>query len=56
MFNNNLIYDSDPAALFYKSIEKKNDPNCINYIKELMQEVKDNHTFISRINTIYSVL
>ena len=56
IFKNNLIYDSDTSKLFHKSIDKKNDPNVLSYIKDLMQEVKDNHTFISRINTILKVL
>ena len=56
IFNNDLIYDSDPAALFYKAIDKKNDVKCIKYIQDLMQEVKDKHTFINRANQILELI
>lgn len=52
MFGGQLIYDSDPAGLLYKSIDKKNDPKIIPYIQSLMKEVKEKHTYINRVNVL----
>lgn len=56
LFDNKLIYDNDTVALFYKAFEKKKDPNLVKEIKLLMNEVKENHTFISRINQIMTLI
>lgn len=56
LFDNKLIYDSDTKNLFYKAIDKKNDPQLINEIKFLMNEVKINHTFINRAEQIIKLL
>ena len=52
IFEGSLIYDRDPVNLFNKIIEKKNDPNHINELKFLMNEVKEKHTYINRIKLI----
>lgn len=52
MFDGRLIYSSDTKELFHKSIEKKNDPNVLNEIKDLMNEVKEKHTFINRAQVL----
>lgn len=52
IFNDRLVYDPDTAALFHKSVEKKNQPGVLNEIKELMNEVKEKHTFVNRIHTL----
>jgi hypothetical protein len=56
LFDNLLVFDHDPARLFYKAIERKNNPNIINDIKFLMNEVKNKHTYANRANVILSVL
>lgn len=56
VFENRLIYDRDPISLFYKCIHRKNDANHIAYLKDLMNFVKQNHTYINRIETILNFL
>jgi len=56
IFEGSLIYDRDPVNLFNKIIEKKNDPNHINELKFLMNEVKEKHTYINRIKLIIECL
>lgn len=55
IFDGKLVYSSDPVELFHKSLEKKNDPNVIKDIKDLMINVKNNHTYINRINAILNI-
>lgn len=55
LFDNKLIYDEDPINLFYKALEKKQDPNLVNEIKDLMQEVKSKHTYLHRLNQILAL-
>lgn len=50
LFDNLLVYDRDPVKLFHKSLESKKDPKILDKIKYLMNEVKQNHTYINRIN------
>jgi len=52
-FDNKLIYSDNIKKLFEKSLdfEKKIDKN--DYIKELMIIVRDNHTYINRIKSIF---
>jgi hypothetical protein len=52
VFDNKLVYDPSPTELFKKAIAKKNDPNAVNEIKFLMNEVKTKHTYINRVNNI----
>jgi hypothetical protein len=56
IFGDSLVYSKNTTDLFHKIIEKKNDPNHIKELKELMMEVKNNHTYINRIKTILSFL
>jgi hypothetical protein len=53
LFNKKIIYSKNIAELVDKSLEfNKNDKNRFSIIKELMIEVRDNHTYINRINFI----
>ena len=54
LFDNKLIYSSNMREIIEKGIyfEKKN----YEYMKQLMIEVKDNHTYINRINFILNFL
>lgn len=56
VFEDRLLYDVDPISLFYKCLEKKNDVNHIEYIKDLMMFVKQHHTYINRIKNILHFL
>jgi hypothetical protein len=56
IFNGEVIYDSDPSILFQKSIESKGDPSHIERLKYLMNEVKNNHTYVNRIKDILNYL
>jgi hypothetical protein len=52
LFDNNLIYDSNLDELFKKSIAFEMLPNKHDIIIKYMKYVRDNHTYINRINTI----
>ena len=56
LFEKKIIYNHSIDDLVKKSLEfdKKEDKNII--IKDLMIEVRDNHTYISRINFIFRTL
>jgi len=56
IFDNTLIYDRDAVKLFYKAIECKNSQDHLNRLQHLMQEVKEKHTYINRIQTIIDCL
>jgi hypothetical protein len=56
IFDNQLIFSRDTDALFYQSVEEKNKPDCVEKIKFLMNEVKEKHTYINRIETILECL
>ncbi len=56
LFDNKLVCDEDCTKLFYKSLEKKNDPHLVDEIKFLMSEIKKKHTFVNRAEAILSVL
>lgn len=56
IFDGRLIYSSDPAELFHKSIERKNEPKAIDNIKFLMNEVKEKHTYVNRIHSMLEFL
>lgn len=56
LFDNKLVYDNDSSNLFYKVMEKKNNSKIINDTQLLMDEVKENHTFINRINQILKLI
>ena len=52
IFDNKLVYDANTTELFKKAIAKKNEPNVIEELKFLMNEVKTKHTYINRVNHI----
>lgn len=56
LFDNKLVYDSNPVELFEKAVIKRNDPNYYEELKRLMNEVKAKHTYLSRIDYILKCL
>ena len=52
LFDNRLIYETDLNILFKKSIEFEDNTKKQEIIIELMKNVRDNHTYINRVNTI----
>jgi len=56
IFNDQLVYDSNSITLFYKSLEIKQSSTAVDYIKSLMQEVKNNHTYINRIQVLFDCM
>ena len=56
LFNNKLIYSNNISELVKKGLEFENDPNKYVKIIELMEEVRDHHTYINRINFIIDFL
>ena len=56
VFDGELIYDRNTVELFHKAIDFKNNPNHIEKLKYLMNEVKEKHTYINRINQIIECL
>jgi len=56
LFNKKIIYSSNIEKLVQKSLEFNKNENKFNIIKELMIEVRDNHTYINRINFIIDFL
>lgn len=56
LFGGNLVYDPDPVQLFHKTMARKSDKNIVKDIQDLMKYVKDNHTFVNRVDVILSVL
>jgi hypothetical protein len=52
LFNNLLIYDDNLIELIKKSLAFNYVPNKNEVIINLMKYVRDNHTYINRINTI----
>jgi len=47
------IYNDNPSELFHIGMEKRND---YDFIKKSMLYVKENHTYINRINSLFSIL
>jgi hypothetical protein len=56
IFDGPLIYSPDIRDLFNKIIENKNNNLHIDNLKYLMEEVKNKHTYINRINDILECL
>jgi hypothetical protein len=52
LFNHKLIFEEDLEALFSKGIAFEKNPNKLETIVELMKYVRDNHTYLNRVNTI----
>ena len=59
LFNNKLIYSENIEVLLDKAIDFENNTNYdekIKIIKELMEYVRDNHTYVNRINYILNYI
>jgi hypothetical protein len=56
LFDNRLIYHTDLDILFKKGTEFENTPNKQEIVIELMKYVRDNHTYINRVNTILTYI
>jgi len=52
LFDNKLIYDIDPNKCIEKGIEFEKNPDKLNIIKELMYKVKNEHTYVNRIESM----
>ena len=52
LFDNMLIFDNNLLELLKKGIQFEHLPNKNEKVIELMEHVRDNHTYINRINTI----
>lgn len=49
----NCLYSKDTAQMFYDSMNKKND---FDFIKKSMKYVRENHTYVNRIQSIMKLL
>ena len=56
VFEGELICDRNTENLFHRSMDFKNDPAHIEKLRFLMNEVKEKHTYINRINQIIECL
>jgi len=56
LFGDRLIYETDLNKLFEKSIEFERNSKKQEKIIELMEHVRDNHTYINRVNTILNYI
>lgn len=56
LFDKKIIYNSDTSALFFEGIKKINEPDYLKQLFELMDFVKDHHTYLNRINTLFKVI
>jgi len=56
IFDGQIIYAPDSIDLFNKSIEAANSDSVNENILSAMEEVKNNHTYINRINLIFEYL
>ena len=56
LFNNKLIYSNNISELVKEGIEFEQRSDKYEKIKELMEEVRDNHTYINRIEFILEFL
>jgi hypothetical protein len=56
IFDNQLVFGENPIDLFLKTLEKKSDPKHIHQLEFLMEEVKNKHTYVNRINLIINSL
>ena len=49
----NCLYSPDTGVMFCDAMEKRSD---YKFIKDAMQYVKDNHTYVNRIQSIMSLV
>lgn len=50
-----VVYDENPAELFNKLVEAEQNQS-VDDIKNAMKYIKDNHTFVNRINNLLKVI
>lgn len=55
IFGEHVIYDSDPVNLYKKLVEAEKTFS-IEQVKEAMRFIKENHTYVNRINNIMNLL
>lgn len=56
LFKNNVIYSKNIEELAKKSIRFETNVNKYQFLIPLMEEVRDNHTYINRINYIFKYI
>jgi hypothetical protein len=56
VFDGKLLYDEDIHKLMDKAIEFKSSPEYKDTLIKLMELVRDNHTYINRVNSIIKFL
>ncbi len=56
LFENRLVYSDNEYDLFEKTMERRNQPNHQPELTELIEHVRDRHTYINRINTLLSLV
>ena len=56
LFNKKIIYSTNIEELVEKSLEFNRRNDRFSIIKELMIEVRDNHTYVNRINFIFNLI
>ena len=56
LFNKKIIYSDNIEELVDKSLEFNKREDKFSIIKELMIEVRDNHTYVNRINFIFNLI
>ena len=52
LFDNKLLYDDNLCNLLNKGVQFETQSNKNEILKELMEIVRDNHTYLNRVNTI----
>jgi hypothetical protein len=52
LFDNKLLYDANLLNLLNKGIQFEKQENKNEILTELMEIVRDNHTYLNRVNTI----
>ena len=55
LFDNKLIYSNDIEELVRMGLGFEKNPNKNKIIKELMENVRDNHTYVERMNFILKI-
>ena len=56
LFDNKILYSDNLTELLDKGIEFEKNPNKNKIVKELMEEVRDKHTYVNRCNYILDYL
>ena len=56
LFDNKILYSDNITELLDKGMEFEKNPNKNEIVKELMEEVRDKHTYVNRCNYILDYL